>query len=65
MKDEIARVAARLEVAGSGPDVFIEEAKKIACIALDHFNEELLDRALDIAKAVAKFAHEMERPDGG
>ena len=65
MKDEIDKVAVSLTIAGNGPDVFIEQAKKIACIALDHFNEELLDRALDIAKAVAKFAHEMERPDGG
>lgn len=60
MKDQIEKVKEALKE-GSGPDVFIEQAKSIACIAFDSFNEKLLDRALDIARSVAEFAHELER----
>ena len=42
------------------PDTYIEQAKEIALIAINDFNGQLLDRALDIAKAVASFAHELE-----
>lgn len=40
-------------------------AKTIACVGLDHFKDELLDRCLDISKAIVAFSEELINPGGG
>lgn len=39
-----------------------KNAKTIACIGLDHFKDELLDRCLSISATIVAFVEELEEP---
>ena len=37
-------------------------AKEIASIGIDHFKDGLLDKCLDVSRAIAAFAEELDNP---
>ncbi len=47
---------------GMSSSTLRNRAKDIACIGLEHYKDELLDRCLGISAAIVAFAEELENP---
>ena len=63
MKDKVEEVAKRFKEMGPGEeDEFTKFAQEIASISLGTFTGRLLERGLDIAKAIAEFSCELNKP---
>ncbi len=59
MEKAISELTSKIESGGNG---LTESAQKIANIALGSFRERLLDKALNIAKAIISFEDELKTP---
>jgi len=65
MNDQLKELTKAIEKAaiesGDGDYDFQGVAKKIAAVSIDYFADEVLEKGLAIAKAVADFSVELER----